>query len=171
MPGRAGLPRYYLDACVLISYVEQDPSRIADVDPLIELGAKKQAELFTSVISVVEVAYIARERHQGLDPAVETAIDQLWFPNSPIRIVEMHPFIARRARELHRIALDKRWKRLSLPDAIHLATAEDAEVEALYTYNVDDYKAFAPIVPFRITEPPGGQTSILGGTHVVPQSG
>lgn len=58
------VPRSYLDACVLISYIENDPTRAHEIGELFRRAQAQEIELLTSVISRVEVAYSSEEKRK-----------------------------------------------------------------------------------------------------------
>ena len=91
--------------------------------------------LVTSIISVAEVAYLAPEGPGlPLDPDVERRIENLWRSRQAIRFVEVDAGVAARARTLLRHALTQGWER-NPRDALHLASAQQAPVSTIHTYD------------------------------------
>ena len=134
------------------------------MDTLLDSGAKGTIELATSTLTIVEVAFAKAEKdHKALDPATEVQIDKLWYPHSAVRLIEFNPVIARRARELMRLSVQRGQKTLGVADAIHLASAESVGATHLYTYNLGDFKPYANDVKLVVSNPPGGQTALLPG--------
>lgn len=120
MPAEA---RIYWDANVLLSYIDGDQERLPPIEELLRRGRAGEIELVTSTLTQVEVAFAASEREAAeLDDEIETAIDELWLPGSPIKVVELHAAVARQARALMRSELAAGRSGLSASDAIHLAT-------------------------------------------------
>src|SRR4051812_27715859 len=95
--------RVYWDACVALSYINAVPGRLVIIEELLRQARAGEFELLTSVLSRVEVAFAATEKQGGsLDSAVETKIDDLWRPGSPIKMVEFYDLIGQSARQLMR---------------------------------------------------------------------
>ncbi len=133
MPGE--LPVIYWNSNVLISYLDGDEDRLPVIDEILRRSRAGEAELLTSVMSQVEVAFIASEKEGGsLDAEVEASINEFWTPASPINVVEFHELIATRARDLIRIGLTES-KALKPIDAVHLASAEAVGASQLQTYD------------------------------------
>ncbi len=125
----------YVDANVCLSYVNDDADRVPTIEAILEDAQQSSLTLFTSELSIVEVAFAAAEQHQqALSPESEDRIDALWMPGSPIRLVEYYRLIGDDARSLIRMAVAKGWS-LKPMDAIHLATARRMEAEDFYTYD------------------------------------
>lgn len=113
--------------------------------------------LVTSTLTIVEVAFDKTEKDRKLlDISIEQKIDKLWYPNSGVRLVDFHQGIARRARELMRIAVTRGWKSQPV-DAIHPATAETMNVSELHTYNIHDFEKLGKLLGIVVTTPTGGQ--------------
>ncbi|MEJ7787527.1 MAG: PIN domain-containing protein [Solirubrobacteraceae bacterium] len=107
----------------------------------------------------VEVAFAASEKEAGeLDDEIETAIDELWLPGSPVKVVELHAAVAHQARALMRSELAAGRSGLSASDAIHLATAVTMGADDCHTYD-QRLARHAAGVPFPVREPftPQGQ--------------
>jgi hypothetical protein len=88
MPGESA-PLIYLDACVLLSYIDDDADRAPIIEELFRRSRAGEIDLITSVLSRVEVAYDSAEKaEQALDAEAEEKIDALWTAPSPIETVE-----------------------------------------------------------------------------------
>jgi predicted nucleic acid-binding protein len=162
MPGDC--PVIYWDSNVLISYLDGDQDRLPIIDELFRRARSREIELITSVISQVEVAFVASEREgRVLDSEVEQSINELWTPASPINVVEFHELIATRARELIRVGLveDRSIRPI---DAIHLASAEAVETSELQTYD-EGLHRWTATTGFPVGEPQTPQPQ-LPGTQV-----
>jgi predicted nucleic acid-binding protein len=159
MPGEPLL--IYLDACVLLSYIDGDEDRLPIIDELFRRARAGELELITSVLSQIEVAFSSTEKEQqALSAEVETMIDQLWLPASPVETVELFDQIAWRARGLIRQAMS-RGESLKPPDAIHLATAERLRASQLFSYDTGLPK-FADLIEIPIGAPHNPQEPITG---------
>lgn len=153
-------PRYYWDSCVFLSYVNKDEDRVGDISSLLEAAEKKEIEIVTSTASVVEVAFGATERKQSaLSDEMETRINGLWEPASPVTLVEFHILIAEAAKQMMRIGVPAGWS-LKPMDAVHLATAQRLGVDELYTYD-GPLKKWAARVDYPIVEPSHASPQLL----------
>ena len=108
--------------------------------------------IVTSTISVAEVAYLAPEGPGlPLDPDVERQIEDLWRSRQAIRFVEVGAEVAARARTLLRHALTQGWER-NPRDALHLASAQEASVSTIHTYD-ERWDRYARLIG-RVVERP-----------------
>lgn len=129
-------PRIYWDACVFLAYVNGDADRIDLLRQLLDEAREGRFELFTSMVSVTEVAYGRAEQEQGApDEGVLNQIGELWLAGSPVRLVEFHRLIAETAREFVREIRLEESERLTPLDAVHLATARHLGVSEFHTYD------------------------------------
>lgn len=120
--------------------------------------------LVTSAISIAEVAYLAPEGlGQPLDQAIEDKIEDMWRWRQAIRIVETHAGIGRRARDLLRHALEHGWQR-NARDAIHLASAQHADVAAVHTYDAK-WDRYSSLIGSKVERP-----NLLYVTQAGPQT-
>jgi predicted nucleic acid-binding protein len=134
MPNKS-VPRYYWDSCVFLSYIEGTPDRVHDIETLLNEAANGTIEIYTSMISIAEVAFAKQEKDgRTLDSATEAAIEALWVSPSPIKLVEYYRLIANQARRLVRESMEQSLG-LKPFDAIHLATAQRLQVDAVHTYD------------------------------------
>ena len=150
-------PKVYWDACVFVSHLDnRDKSRSDAIRSFIEsIMDGRSRPIFTSTLSKVEVAYLAEEKDRGtLDPAVLAKIDSLWGDFQTVRIVEIHDYIADKARGFLRQAMRDRVK-LRPNDAVHLATASYVGADEFHTYDKFDGNASGveKIVGLKICEP------------------
>jgi len=143
----------YLDACVFLSYINEYAGRASQVEALLIEGRKWDTDLFTSVLSTVEVAFGAMEQaNAALDDETQGRIDAFWLPGSPVHLVEFYRLIGDDARSLMRLAITRGWS-LKGMDAIHLATARRVEATEFATYDVTRLKKYEEDVGFAILEP------------------
>lgn len=157
-------PLIYLDACVLLSFIDGDEDRLPTIDELLRRARAGEVELLTSVLSQVEVAFATSEKQAvALSAETEAKINTLWLPASPLETVELYDHIAWRARELIRLALANGHS-LKPPDAIHLATADRMRASEFFTYDKGLPK-HRPLFDFPICEPHNPQEMISGFDH------
>lgn len=138
---------------MFLSIIEGNVDRLAVIEAILDEYHRGQVEIFTSTLSITEVAFAKFEKEgKALDPAVEASIDKLWLPNSPFTLFEVHDGITRAARDLMRKSLAELGKCPKPADAIHLVTAERCAANAFHTYDGPLLK-YDPILPFRVEEP------------------
>jgi predicted nucleic acid-binding protein len=154
------VPRFYWDACVFLSYVNEDEDRVGDISSLLESAGKDEIEIVTSTVSVVEVAFGAAERKQSaLSEEMEAKINKLWEPASPVTLVEFHILIAEAAKGMIRSGVPAGWS-LKPMDAVHLATAQRLKVAEFHTYD-GPLKKWASRVSYSIKEPSHSAPKLL----------
>lgn len=128
------LSRVYLDANVLIAYVADEQDRAGVVAAVLADARDEKIELFTSVLSIAEVAYVSTDQ-PDVDPQnSEEAIDQLWVPASPITVTDVSTRVAREARAIIRKSRGPATRTVKPADAIHLASAAISQCDRLFTY-------------------------------------
>lgn len=144
----------YWDTDVFLAYLNKENDRLPTIEAIFEeIGKIKEDKIITSVITEVEVAYIAQEKlNRILLQDEEERIDSLWGDISVIEIVEFNDEIAFIARRLIREGIVKGW-RLRTFDAIQLATAKWAQATELNTYNLGDFKKYEEIIGIQIRTP------------------
>ena len=126
--------RAYLDANVLLSYVNDERERAETVQSLLEDAESGIVHLYTSYLSIAEVAYIASDQEPNGGTGDEASIDELWTPSSPITLAEVSIPVARMARSVIRKARLNNVKHVRSADAIHLASAEVNKCDLFFTY-------------------------------------
>lgn len=126
----------YWDANIFLAYIEGTPEQVEAIERLIGfLEPAAQPSVVTSVLSIVEVAFIEEDkRRQRLGPAFDSTFAALW-TDPLIRLINLDPAIATSARQLVRDSLPT-GPRINPPDATHLATARSAGVAVFHTYDV-----------------------------------
>lgn len=136
MPDKRKPRRVYLDSCVYLSYINQESDKLADIDAIFREADRGETELWTSVVTITEVAF-AKIEQDGKLPDAETLakIDALWTPPAATKLVEFYEAIARDARDLMRVALPQGRKPLKPMDAIHVATAKRLDIPTILTYD------------------------------------
>lgn len=152
---------YYWDANVFLSYLNEDPLRISTLEAILDdvLNNKKD-KIVTSVLSKVEVAWVATEKiNRALNQEEEARIDALWNDSSIIELVDFNDDITQIARSLLRKSM-ARGLSLKTNDAIHLATAEWVGASVMNTYDDRLYK-FNDLIGIDIKAPVAEQPRLL----------
>lgn len=146
--------KVYLDSCVFLSYVNNDADRAPHIEALFDEARSHGTQLYTSELSIVEVAFGRVEQtQQALSPEVENQIDSLWMPGSAIRLIEYYRLIGDDAKTLMRLGVTKGWTGLRAMDAIHLSTARRMQVDEFHTYDINRLTKYSNDVGFPICEP------------------
>lgn len=146
--------RIYLDANVLLAYVNDEADRADTVQSLLENAEDGIVRLFTSYLSIAEVAYIASDQEPSGAADDEASIDGLWTPSSPIRLAEVSMPVARTARSVIREARLNRIRSVRSVDAIHLASAELNHCDHFFTYEKKSTRtAWSTLIQPDISEP------------------
>ena len=121
---------------------------------LLEQSERGEIEIVTSMIALTEVAFTAAEQKEAvLSEEDEQAIDDLLGGDTSVLLIEFSEGIARRARGLMREAVARGWS-LRPADAIHLASAQFAEVRAFHTYDRRLFR-FGDLLDFPVEQPSG----------------
>ena len=143
----------YVDSCVYLAYVNNESAKMPDIDAVFAEAGRKEIELWTSVVTISEVAFAKLEQDGKLpDEATMVRIDALWLPPAPTKLIEFYEAIARDARDVVRLALPDGRKPLKPMDAIHVATAKRWGIETIYTYD-DGMIEWAPDLGMTIMYP------------------
>lgn len=152
MPTRAERPKIvYWDSCCFVSLIEGDPDRAPVLSTMADSAERNEIEIYTSILSIVEVAFAKTERDgRLLEEEVEAKIDRLWRPGSPFKLVELFPALAVRARDLMRHVIPTGGKIPKPADAIHLVTAERIGATLFHTYDGNLGKAETNL-PFQLS--------------------
>ena len=147
--------KYYWDACVILEFLNQSPDRAPDVNGLLDAADKGEIQIFTSTLSIAEVAFAAEDRSAGvLSKETEDKIDKLWAMGSPIQLVEFHRGIAEQARDISRLAMARSIGGLKSVDKMHLATAVRIEADEVHTYEVEPNRIkWATVSGLTVCEP------------------
>lgn len=136
----------YWDSCVFIDLLQQTPSRFEACDDLRLQAEQKKLIIVTSTFALAEVCKLPgktvseKERQLIID----------FFENPYITVRQVDRRTAIRAGEI------ARQYGLKPPDSVHVATAEEAKVPVIYTYDGKLLKKNGKIgtPPIRIEEPP-----------------
>lgn len=160
MSGAKPRHKIYWDACCFVSYVAEDSLRIGDLSQIMNDASELRHEVYTSIVSMVEVSFCPIEKlRRELSADQYRKINNLWKPSSPIKIVDLFSTIALKAQELIR---QKIVNGLSLKpaDAIHLATAAHMNVDVIHTYETR-WKSWSEFLGIAIEEPKAVQQSLF----------
>lgn len=144
----------YWDANVFVSYLNNDSERISTIEAILEVvESSKIDRIVTSVVSKVEVAWVAQEKiSRVLTNDEEKRIDDMWENAEIFEMIDFSNDIALKARKLMREGLSRGWK-LRTNDAIHLASAQWVGAIELQTYDLKDFQKFSELVGIEIREP------------------
>ena len=149
-------PRFiYWDANVFLSYLNNDPDRFPTLDAILEAveSSNKKERIVTSVISKVEVLWVAHEKlNRALSREEESRIDAMWNNPDVIEMVDFNDEIAVVARKAMREGMVRGWK-LRTNDAIHLASAQWVAASELHTYDMKHFEKFSELLGLVICEP------------------
>lgn len=146
--------RIYWDAVCFLAYLNAEADRVQVLEALLEQAERGAFTVVTSMLSVTEVAYTASERKgAALSQDDEDAIDALLANRTAVLLLEFNEGIARRARGLMREAVARGWS-LRPADAIHLASAQFAQVRAFHTYDRRLFR-FGDLLDFPVEQPSG----------------
>lgn len=148
--------RFYWDACNFLYYLNGDKGRLPTLESLLYQSSRGDITIFTSTISIAEVAFVVHEvQARTLDEQEERKLDRFWGDRNTIQLAEFHRVIATAARTLIREAMIRRWT-LHPNDAMHLATAQLLGVDEVHTYDDKLFK-FSPLIGRPIHEPKSDQ--------------
>ncbi len=145
---------FYWDANVFLSYLNNDPDRFPTLEAILEnIETSKKDRIVTSVISKVEVLWVAHEKlNRALSRDEESRIDSMWDNPDVIEMVEFNDEIALMARKAMREGMIKGW-RLRTNDAIHLASAQWVAAIELHTYDMKQFGKYDEMLGLVICEP------------------
>lgn len=129
--------RQYWDANLFLLRLNDHAVHAPTIDYLFGLAQSGAHPILTSEISVVEVAYAAREQ---IEPAVRgdtlAAIDALLFGSQGVELIPIDAELLREARDLVReAAFDSARRSLQAADAIHLAAALRGRADVFFTFD------------------------------------
>jgi predicted nucleic acid-binding protein len=158
--------RFYWDACVILSYVSGEAGRLPDIASMLHEADRGEIEIFTSELSVVEVAFASQEKlEQQLDLEMDAVLDGFWEHPSPIKRIDIHPLITREARTIIRAAMGQKGWSVKSADAIHLATAKRLQVEEFHTYEeLPRRTRWSQLIGIPVAEPMAAQPELTPQT-------
>ena len=147
-------PGIYWDSCTFLAYINEEPNRVETVSELLERSARGEIRLYTSALSLVEVAFSKFEKDgQSLDDDALNRIDSLW---DIVTVVDYQRRIGDLARALMRQAIIGGLT-LKAYDAVQLCTAQwlsnnGAAVAEIHTYD-QRLSDFTTTIGIEIREP------------------
>jgi predicted nucleic acid-binding protein len=127
----------YWDSCVFLSIFNNHPDRHPTLRIILDevRASRGSLKIYTSVLSLTEVAFITQEQEQRqLGETTIATMDGLMGDQTLIQLIEVNRYIAILARSYIRTAMIDR-RSLKPPDAIHLASAVYAKVGQFQTYD------------------------------------
>ena len=156
----------YWDSCAFLSYVNEEPGKVQELEALLASSHRSgDTQIYTSVLSRVEVAFAASEQlNRQLSQQEEQRITDLWADPDRVISVETHDAVVEMARDL--IRRDIPLGRVLKPyDAVHLATAQwlsssGIQVDEFHTYD-GRLLRYQGIVGFTICEPHTNRPMLL----------
>jgi predicted nucleic acid-binding protein len=163
------IPRLlYWDSCVFIDYIEKNPEKIAVLDLVWdEIDSRPGSKIYTSELTTVEVAHVAGEKNRRkLDPTALEQLDDLWYNNPLVEIIEVHRKITTLARDLVRQGSVNDW-RLKGADAVHLATAQFLKqarsLQECHTYETR-LRKYGDLIGMTVCDPYAQRPRLFPGT-------
>lgn len=136
--GAAKHPSEYWDSCVFLEILNKQGERGDVAATIFQDALHKRRTVYTSLLTITEVVFTLAENNGriALKQEEAAAIDKLWHPQSPFRMVEFTKHIAVKAREIKRLCLEQKPAIPMFPsDAVHLACAQHRQVERFFTYD------------------------------------
>ncbi len=125
------LPIIFWDSCIFLAWLNQEPDKdLIAIEYYLRLSANGKIELGCSTISRAEVLFLIRNDRKKQDQWRKILDDP------GIREVNVREDIAERAVEL-RDAVHRRGGKLSLADALIIASAELIGAKELQSYDSD----------------------------------
>lgn len=126
--------RVYWDACIFLSYVNAEEGRVDVLDRVLADSHSGRIRIYTSVLSIAEVAYAHTEQSGELDIALESAINALWTDDSTIQLIEVYGGLCLAAQRFIRESLARGFRTKPM-DALHLVAAIDCRADEFHTYD------------------------------------
>jgi len=153
---------FYWDANMFLYYLNDDPSKIPTLEAILDdISNSNSDKIVTSVLSKVEVAWVASEKEKrALSTEDEARIDAFWNDPSIIEMVDLNEEITHIARSLLRRSMSRGWDGLKPNDAIHLATAEWVGAAEVHTFDTRLFR-YSELIGLDIKEPVAQQPRLL----------
>lgn len=151
----------YLDTCVMLSYLEGRNDRLPILDAIFDEAKAKSPtiELYTSVLSIAEVAYITENGAGGaITPDDLKKIEGFWSERL-VKTIEVNERVARLGRQVLR---DRRSTTLAAQelairgrsvDALHIGSALYLQCEEIWSYDPAMIRLSSLIEDCRICQP------------------
>lgn len=143
MPGKGSSPfsfRVYWDTNVFISLFNGGQSRSAEELDGLNFWADRVDEgsalVVTSTLTLAEVLEFADLSASSLSPIQYKRFETFFYDHNKVEIVGVDIGVIRRTKEIReRHKNDRLSPKLTLPDAIHLATAANSKCDHLHTFD------------------------------------
>jgi predicted nucleic acid-binding protein len=141
----------YWDSCVFIDLIEKTPARYPVLEEIVASAERGEVRIVTSAIALAEVSRL--NNLSGVLPEWKEKLIVQFFENDYIALRAVDRAIAEIARPIIR------GHGLKTADAIHIATALQAKVQVLHTYDgqhllpLDEKIALPNSLVLRIEEP------------------
>jgi hypothetical protein len=167
-------PIYYWDTCIFLAWLKDEktrkPGEMEGVEDALGRFKRREVELMTSTITVIEASAAKIETPQFAQ--FEDAIQRTNFSRISVDIP-----VAKLARNLrdyyHQRVAEFRGLNLSIPDAIHVASAILYKATEMHTFDEKDKTKFETLglIPLsgnvggynlKICHPPGPMQGRLG---------
>jgi predicted nucleic acid-binding protein len=152
------IEKRYWESSVIIAYLNGERGRAEECQAILDEAEQGKIWIYTSALTITEVL-----KYRGAKPISKDKREKVrdFFQVDYIRVIQIDRWIAYGAQDLV-------WENGIPPkDALHVASALKAEVDALETYDNDDLIKKSKTVgspPLEIREPKRIQLS-LGLTH------
>ena len=118
--------RRYWDSDCFLAWLQNEAGKASDCAPVVRAAEAGEVTIVTSALTIAEVLYL---RHHDPIPSASAETVRRFFEHEWIIVSELDRTLAENARELV-------WDHGIKPkDAIHVATALDADVEQLDTFD------------------------------------
>jgi predicted nucleic acid-binding protein len=137
--------RVYWDSNVFISFLQKEPGQYAVLRHWIERAENGEVQIVASAFSLCEVARV----DDDLLPKEQEELIVEFFGNPYILIQQLDEFVAQQTRTI------VRQLRISAKDAVHIASAIQAGVPVMHTYEkkLIDHSGQVGDPPLLIEEP------------------
>jgi predicted nucleic acid-binding protein len=120
--------RRYWDSDAFLGWLKAEPDKVSECQAVIRVAEEGNTEIVTSALTLAEVLYL--RGHQPI-PAADAEKLERFFEHEYIVVNDVDRMLAEEARKFV-------WDKGIRPkDAIHVATAIDAKVERLETFDAD----------------------------------
>ena len=116
------------DSAVLIYWIKKDQNRIKNIRPVVECVKSGQYNLIASSLTYVEILETAMP--DGAIDAVENFMEN----RDMLKVMAVDVRIAKKAQAIRNISL-KNGRKISTPDAVHLATAIVSQADFFHTFD------------------------------------
>lgn len=145
--------KVYWDSCIWIALLNKEDGRFENIVPLFERAKNKELVIYTSIVSLVEVAKTKGDASQEAESGI--------YGNGNFGGVFFYDFIERVQLDIPVALLARSFVECNIAtplDAIHLASACHYSCDVIYTYDAKllklNGKSSPAGHPLTILEPP-----------------